>query len=348
MAIVNSLRRIFSELTIAQRAGVAAAGVVVILAVIAFVGWVSTPSYTVLYSNIDDAQLADVIDALEADSVPYKLEAGGRRILVPRNRVYQVRASLASSGIQGAVVPKGYELLDEQGLSVSDFRQRVDYQRALEGELARTLGALETVRSATVRLVIPEEALFAENQKPVQASVLIDPAGPVSQGDVDAITYLVASSVEGLEPDQVTVATTEGEVLAAAGVEGSPGVGNNQLRMTREFETTIAGDVQAMLSSLLGPGRSSVVVRAVLDFDEKTVEAETYTPESATALREQVVDETMTGTGAAPVGTVGVDGAALANGDGSYEYRRNEQTREYGIDRVFTRSVQAPGTIERL
>ncbi len=349
MAIVNSLRRIFSELTIAQRAGVAAAGIVVLLAAVAFVSWVSTPSYTVLYSNIDETQLAQVIDALEADSVPYKLEAGGRRVLVPRNQVYKVRASLASSGIQGAVVPKGYELLDEQGLSVSDFRQRVDYQRALEGELARTLGALETVRSATVRLVIPEEALFAENQKPVQASVLIDPAGPVSQGDVDAITFLVASSVEGLEPDQVTVATTDGEVLAAAGVDGSPGVGNSQLRMTREFETTVAGDVQAMLASLLGPGRSSVVVRAVLNFDEKTVEAETYTPESATPLREQLIDETMTGAGAAPVGTVGVDGSPLpTDGDGSYEYRRNEQTREYGIDRVVTRSVQAPGSIERL
>ncbi len=349
MAIVNSLRRIFSELTVAQRIGVGAAGIVVILAAVAFVSWVSTPSYTVLYSNIDDTQLAQVIDALEADSVPYKLEGGGSRVLVPKNRVYQVRASLASAGIQGAVVPKGYELLDSQGLSVSDFRQRVDYQRALEGELARTLAAMETVRSATVHLVMPEEALFAENQKPVQASVLIDPTSTVSQSDVDAITYLVSSSVEGLEPDQVTVATTDGQVLHAAGVEGPATVGNTRLRMTREFETTVADDVQAMLSNLLGPGRSSVVVRAVLDFDERSVESETYTPESAVALREQLIDETLSGAGAAPVGTVGVDGQPIAtSGDGTYQYQRNEKTREYGVDRVVTKSVDAPGSIEKL
>lgn len=349
MAIVNSLRRIFSELTMAQRVGVGAAGIVVILAAIAFVSWVSTPSYTVLYSNIDDTQLAQVIEALDADSVPYKLEGGGSRVLVPKNEVYRVRATLASAGIQGSVVPKGYELLDQQGLSVSDFRQRVDYQRALEGELARTLSAMETVRTATVHLVVPEEALFAENQKPVQASVLIDPTSTVSQSDVDAITYLVSSSVEGLEPDQVTVATTDGEVLHAAGAEGTTGVGNSRLRMTREFETTVANDVQAMLSDVLGPGRSSVVVRAVLDFDERSVESETYTPESATPLREQLIDETMTGAGAAPVGTVGVDGQPIATaGNGDYQYQRSEKTRQYGVDRVVTKSIDAPGSIEKL
>ena len=349
MNAFDSLRRTFRDLNVSQRATLASAMVVVLLAGAAFVRWASAPSFTVLYSDVDSSQLSEVVDSLEAQNVDYRLEGGGSRILVPQSQVYRLRADLASDGIQGSVVPQGYELLDDQGLSVSDFRQKVDYQRALEGELARTLNAMRSIASATVHLVLPEEALFAENQEPVTASVLIDPNGTISESDVEAITFMVSSSVEGLEPTQVTVASTDGNVLHAAGEESSVGVGNAQLRMTRDFEDSLAGDITAMLSSVMGPNRASVVVRAELDFDERSTESEIYDPESQIAVREQTIDEIYNGAGDSPVGSVGIDGEPIeVSDDGSYEYARNEATTEFGVDRVLTRTMEAPGAIERL
>ncbi len=348
MAATETLKRLLRDLTASQKSVMAAATVVVLIASAAFFTWVTQPSYTVLYSGIDETQLSQVVDSLEAAGVPYRLEGGGSRVLVPQDSVYRVRADLAADGIQASVVPQGYELLDEQGLSVSDFRQRVDYQRALEGELARTLTAMGSVDSSTVHLVIPEEALFVENQEPVTASVLVDPNGSLADSDIEAIVMLVASSVEGLEPSQVTVASTDGVVLHAAGEDGATALGNRQLRLTSDFETALSTDINEMLASVLGAGRASVVVRAELDFDERSTESETYSPESATALRSQVIEETFTGAGAAPVGSVGVDGAAIDTGDGAYDYSRNEDTTEFGIDRVVVKTTEAPGTVERL
>lgn len=348
MKALETLKRTMRDLTLSQQVGMGAAGVVVLLATAAFFTWVSQPSYTVLYSDIDQAQLSQVIDSLDAAGVPYRLEGGGSRVMVPQNAVYQVRAELAADGIQGSVVPKGYELLDQQGLSVSDFRQRVDYQRALEGELARTLSAMNGVSSATVHLVIPEEALFIENQEPVTASVLIDPRGTLSESDIEAVVMLVSSSVEGLEPGQVTVASTDGSVLHTAGEDTFTAMGSQQLRMTSEFESAMTANLNTMLASLLGPGRASVVVRAELDFDERSTESETIDPATATPLRSQEVEETFTGEGAGAAGTVGVDGAPLPTGDGAYDYNRNEATTEFGIDRVVVRTTDAPGTIQRL
>jgi flagellar M-ring protein FliF len=349
MKAMESFRRFAGTLTLSQQVGMGAAGVVVLLAGAAFFMWVTQPSYTVLYSDIDQSQLSQVIDSLDAAGVPYRLEGGGSRVMVPQNSVYRVRADLAADGVQGSVVPQGYELLDQQGLSVSDFRQRVDYQRALEGELARTLTVMRGIRSATVHLVIPEEALFIENQEPVTASVLIDPqGGQMAQSDIEAVVMLVASSVEGLEPAQVTVASTDGSMLHAAGEDTLTAMGSKQLRMTSEFETQLSTGINQMLTSVLGPGRASVVVRAQLDFDERSVESETYDPVSATPIRSQIREEAFTGEGAGAVGGVGVDGTPLPEGDGAYDYALNEETTEFGIDRVVVRTSEAPGAIERL
>jgi flagellar M-ring protein FliF len=340
---------LIAQTTIGQRATLGAAAVVVALAATAFVRWVSAPSYTVLYSDIDSSRLQTVIDALESDDVPYRLGGGGSRVLVPQADVYRIRASLAAAGVEGAVTPPGYELLDEQGISVSDFRQQVDYQRALEGELARTLLAMDDVTSATVHLVIPEPALFAEDEEPPSASVLVDSSGSLSEAEVETITFLVSSSVEGLEPNQVTVAHVSGQVLHAAGDGATSVVGNRNLRLARDYEAALASDISQMLANLLGPARASVVVRADLDFGERSTETETYNQESATPLKEQTITETFSGTGAAPAGSVGVDGAPVeVSGDGNYSYQHDEQTREFGVDRVVTRSTDAPGAVERL
>jgi flagellar M-ring protein FliF len=316
-----------------------------------FVNWISTPTYSLLYSGLDDTALAEVIDELDRAGVAYQIEAGGSRVLVPQNEVYRVRAQLASAGVRSGSTPEGYELLEDQGLNVSDFRQRVDYQRALEGELSRTLVAMEPVSSATVHLVIPDDALFAEDQEPVKASVLVESDRQLSALEVETITFVVASSVEGLEPAQVTVADASGAVLQAAGeaAEGST-VTNRNLRMTRDFEAVLTADVQRLLDSAIGPGLATVVVRADLDFDESATESETFDPDSAVVIKQQRVDETFTGSGSPPGGVIGVDGNAPEPDDtvDTYDYSRTEVLEETGIDRTVTRTVKAPGRIRSL
>jgi flagellar M-ring protein FliF len=339
------------SLPLAHQVVIGIAVAVLGMAAFLFYQWISTPSYALLYSNLDDQSLATVVDELERLDVPYRIEGGGSRVLVPRSQVYEVRADLAASGAQSGMAPQGYEILDDQGLNVSDFRQRIDYQRALEGELARTLLVMDEITSATVHLVLPEESLFAEDEEPVTASVLIDTARTLSEAEVETITFLVASSVEGLQAKDVTVADVGGQVLQAAGqLNAGAALSSRNLRMTREFEAALAGDVRALLSSVVGANSASVVVRADLDFDERSTESETYDPDSSTALKEQTTTETFAGSGANAVGgTLGVDGSAgIPQGDGDYTYDRSEVIREYGVDRVISRTVTAPGAVKQL
>lgn len=327
--------------------GAAVAGLAMLS--VLFVNWVSTPSLTVLASGLQDADVARIVDQLETDGVPYEIGAGGTTVLVPRNQLYATRASMAGAGIQAQATPAGWELLDQQGLTVSDFRQQVDYQRALEGELARTLMAMDGIRSATVHLVLPEEALFTERQQPTTASVLLDTARTLTASEVEAVVFLVASSVQGLEAGGITVADAKGVVLHAPGNAGVPGaVASRQLRETREFEAAMASDISTLLSSATG-SPASVVVRASLNFDETSTEIETFEPDRQVTLREQTSTETFEGTGTAPTGVVGVDGGPLGNdGTGESTYSKDEALREYGVDRTVTVTNQAPGKVEKL
>jgi flagellar M-ring protein FliF len=346
----NRIGEMLVSLPLAHQIVIGIAAVVLAMAAFLFYQWVSTPSYTVLYSQLDDSTLSTVVDELDRQGVPYEIEAGGSRVLVPKSDVYQVRAALAASGVQNGAVPEGYSILDGQGLNVSDFRQRVDYQRALEGEMALTLLAMNDISGATVHLVIPEESLFAEDEEPVTASVLLETSSSLSELEIETVTFLVASGVEGLDPQNVTVADVEGNVLHAAGdIAGETAMSNRNLRMTRDFEASLASDVQNLLASVVGPDSASVVVRAQLDFDEQSVETQTYDDDSTVALREQTVDETYSGAGTPPGGTLGVEGEEIAaDTSGEYTYDRSEVIREYGVDSVISREITAPGKIEQL
>ncbi|MDJ0954320.1 MAG: flagellar basal-body MS-ring/collar protein FliF [Acidimicrobiia bacterium] len=346
----NRIGDMLISLPLAHQVVIGIAAVVLLMAAFLFFQWVSTPSYTVLYSNLDDATLATVVDELDRQGVSYEIEAGGSRVLVPKSEVYSVRAALATAGVQSGAAPQGYSLLDDQGLNVSDFRQRVDYQRALEGEMELTLLAMNDITNATVHLVIPEESLFAEDEEPVTASVLLETSAALSELEIETVTFLVASGVEGLEPKNVTVADVDGAVLHAAGdIAAESAVSNRNLRMTRDFEASLATDVRNLLTSVTGEDSASVVVRAQLDFDEQSVETQTYDEDSAVALRESTIDETYVGAGTPPGGTLGVEGeTVVTDTTGEYTYDRAEVIREYGVDSVISREITAPGKVEQL
>ena len=329
----------------AQRAGLIVAALVLVMAAVPFTMWVMSPSYTLLYGGLDDRELGRVTTELDAQGVPYQLE--GNRVLVPQGELHTARANLAEVGVSGAPPVAGYELLDEQALGVSDFRQRVDLQRAVEGELARTLSAMDTLDSASVRLVLPDEPLFTADRTPATASVLVRPRREMNQGQIEAITLLVASAVDGLEPSQVTVADTAGQVLHAPGDASSGGMTDRQQRLTRDFERAVAADITQLLQRATD-APASVVVRAALDFNESTTNSEVF-DDAGTTIREQTSEERYEGTGPGAGGTVGVDGGPLPaqeGGEGSYE--RDDATREFGVGRTTTMTVRAPGTVEEL
>lgn len=335
-------------LPIAHRIGIVAAVGVLLVAGLAFVRWVTTPSFTVLYAGLEQTDVADVIDRLETSGVPYELQAGGTTVLVPREHLYQTRAALAGEGVAGRTAPAGYEILEEQGLSVSEFRQRVDYRRALEGELARTLVAMTGISTANVHLVIPEDSLLAQQRRPVTASVVVTTSRPLGPEEIEAVTFVTASAVEGLEIDHITVADADGTVLHAPGeMGGSAVVTNRNLRQTQEFERALAAEVASLLETATGGIPASVVVRADMNYDEEETERETYEPESQIAVREQTTLENYEGTGALPGGPVGVDGGPLPEAEESL-YDRDDQLREFAVNRTLSRTVAAPGRVEGL
>jgi len=346
----NRIGDMLVSLPLAHQVVIGIAAVVLLMAAFLFFQWVSTPSYTVLYSNLDDTTLSTVVEELDRQGVPYEIEAGGSRVLVPKSEVYAVRAALATAGVESGASPQGYSLLDDQGLNVSDFRQRVDYQRALEGEMELTLLAMNDITGATVHLVMPEESLFEEDEESATASVLLETSAQLSELEIETVTFLVASGVEGLDPANVTVADVDGQVLHAAGdIAADTAVSNRNLRMTRDFEAALAADVRNLLTSVMGEDSASVVVRAQLDFDEQSVETQTYDENSAVALRESTLDETYVGSGTPPGGTLGVEGETVVTDTSSdYTYDRSEVIREYGVDSVISREVTAPGKVEQL
>ncbi len=327
----------------AQRAGLAVAALVLVMAAIPFFQWITTPSYTLLYSGMDDRQLAEVTDQLDAGGVSYRLE--GARVMVPRDDLHRIRASLAQAGVSATPAVTGYELLDNQALGVSDFRQRVDLQRAWEGELTRTLVAMDVIESASVRLVIPEDSLFAEQRTPATASVLVGTRGSLDTGQIEAITLLISSAVEGLDPSDVTIADTRGQVLHSPGDGAAGGFADRHQRHTREFEAALAADLTQLLHRATN-APASAVVRARLDFDEIETQSEQFDGEGV-PLREHTLSERSEGSTPTAGGVIGVDGGPLADAsEGTYE--RDEATREFGVGRTTTRTVQAPGTVQQL
>ena len=346
----NRARGLIGLIPPGQRVMAIAAAAVIAFASVLFLKWVSTPSYTLLYGGLDDTDLSEVIGGLDSQGIPYKIEGGGSRVLVPQEQVYTARAGLAEAGVAGQTAPPGYELLDQQGLATSDFQQRVDYQRALEGELAKTLTAMDGVSSATVRLAIPDQSPFDTAQVPVTASVLVDSGTVLSDEEVSTVVFLVSNAVQGLEPQDVTVADTAGDVLAAPGdVGGSGAAGGRSMDLTREYEAGLTADIQRLLNSVPGGAGSSVVVHAQLNFDETSVQSDSYDPESQVTLSESTSSETLDGSGSqgGATGATGATGSGGSTGSG-VGYVNQQADRQFGVNHETTTTTQAPGAVEML
>lgn len=345
---------VFQALPLAHKIAIGAAVAVVALAGVLFFRWISTPSYSVLASGVESSELAEMTAELDRLAIPYRIEAAGTRVMVTRSELGNANAALAAAGIEtgDAAARAGYELLDDQGLAVSSNLERVNVQRALEGELGRTLGDFERINAATVHLVIPDTGLFGDPGD-AEASVILDAASDFSLSETEAVANLVASAVENLDPNAVTIVDLQGRTLRAAsgGADAATANGRDVLR-TIEFEERLEADITRLLLSAGAGDRASVMVRADLNFDQIEQRTETFSPDSQIAIRESSSTETFTGpSSAAPGGVAGVDGVdtddAVEDAD-ALDYSKIETAAEYGVDNVVTQTIQAAGEVESL
>ena len=348
-AATSGLKKIFAEFTAGQKAMTALAVVVLVVGGFLFTSWASKPALVPLFSNLAAADGAAITEELAGKGIKYELSEGGTTVLVPQKDVYQLRLDMSAAGLPGES-KSGYGLLDEQGITTSEFRQRIDFQRALEGELSKTITAIDGVEAATVHLVMPEQALFSEDSRQPSASVLVkNKAGKTLTADqVQAVANLVTSSVEGLEAERVTIADAKGAVLYAAGENRGGGGSDPRTTQTLAFEEGLQQSVQDMLSSVVGTGKAVVRVKADLDFDKRTTRTESFeTEREAPVVTETTGRETYTGTGTVVGGVLGPENvAAPEGGESNYEKEQTSVTRAVG--KVTEQAVSAPGKVQRL
>src|SRR4051794_34946376 len=348
---MSSIKTFITTAPPKTKAMLAASIVGVVVLAFAMVTIASRPSYATLLSGVDPAEMGKVTAALDEKGIAYELQNNGTAIGVDKAMGAQARVALAEQGLPSQGKP-GFEIFDEQKLGMSDFQQQVAYQRALEGEIARTVEQVDGVSGAKVELVLPEEQLFESEQSPAKAAVLLsgDP-GSLEQGAVRGIAQLVASSVKGLKTSDVTITDGAGKLVwPTAGSESGGGAATAKQAADARYEAELRGNLESMLTRSLGPNQAHVQVNADLNTDEATREELKY-DKKGVALKESKEKENLQGGSGGGGGAAGVtanlgDGAAGGAGGGS-QYDRNSESTDFGVGKTITRTKVAPGAVNR-
>ena len=345
--LLGRLQATLRQFTIAQRTLGLIGIAVLVLGAVALSSWMSRPTMSPLYANLSSADASAIVDHLESAGVTYELTDGGRTILVPADKMYTMRLEVAAAGLPSSA-EGGYSLLDDMGMTSSDFQQQVTYQRALEGELARTIAGISGIETATVKLALPEDSVFVDETPDPTASVFVrtTPGTRMDSRKVQSIVHLVSAGIEGMDPADVAVIDADGTVLSAVGGNATDGLRDG---LTGEYEARVATGVQAMLDKLVGPGNAVVNVTAELDFDETVRTTETVqTDPELPPVTSATSTEEYTGTSANSGGVLGPDNIAVpTDGQGAGEYRRETETVNNPYDTVREELRTAPGGVRR-
>ena len=379
--------KVWRQFSPLQKATLVAVGLAAVAAIFFVTQWAQQTEYTAAFTGLSESDASAIVAKLKELKIPYELADGGATVRVPSDKVYDVRLQLVAQGLpKGGTV--GFELFDRTNFGLTDFAQRLNYQRALEGELARTISRLSGVEDARVHIVLPSNELFVEREKPVTASVVLrlKPGVQLEGRQVRGVVNLVSRSVEGLKPENVTVVDGDGVVLS--GQDGGPALATGtsaQQDAQRGYERMLQQDIQAMLEQVLGPRKAVVRVSATMDWDQYESSSETYSPNGKAAQvrsSREVVERSATPLGetassfsvptypqgarsaAGPVSpeatptvvaTPGVQptpvsATAVATATGATEpkYERRETTTNYELSKQVERIVKAPGAVKRL
>lgn len=354
----SSLVSLWQQLGLNQRISLIVTALAVIAGLVAVVLWSRRTEYQLLYARLGDKDAAAIISQLQAQNIPHQVTAGGTAVMVPAEQVYKLRMDLAGKGIpSGDGV--GFEIFDKGQFGLSDFVQRTNYLRAIQGELGRTISQLGGVHSARVMIVQPENRLLLTQQSlKSTASVFVDLGGGRLEPDqVNAIRHLVANAVQGLSVDQVAVVDNRGRVLSED-LKQDPTLGTapSQMRYKQQVEDYLGKKVESMLATVIGPGNAVVRVSAEIETEASTLQSEKYDPEGQVVRTQTSTDDTTNSTEVnANGGVTGVSanvpkkGAADDNParpvNVSEQSRRNRSVT-YEINRTTTNVTRQPGSIK--
>ena len=375
--LLDQARSAWQRFNATQRVVVVAVPLLLVFGLGALLYTQAQPRYRTLYANLSAKDAGVLVEKLKAGNVPYRIGEDGKALEVPEEQLYETRLNLASQNLPlgGGV---GFEVFDKNNFGVTDFTQQVNYQRALQGELERTISHLSEVEAARVNLVIPKPELYSSREKAATASVVVDlrEGQQLKTEQVRGIVMLVSASVEGLDPKNVTLLDSHGDVLSDAirddlleealgdgGADGGPVTGGRMLKQTsgqlevqHRFEHEMERRVAGMLDRVLGPNRAAVRVTAELKFDQVEENSETYEPvannEGLPRSTQRNV-ESYTGTGTLPGGVPGTESnipgyqaqyAAASNNS----YSKSSETVNYEMNKKVAKVVEAPGAVKRL
>ncbi len=341
MDSLYKIRAVWQNTSLVQQALLIAIVLTFIIAIALLTHWVRRPDMRVLYSNLDPVEAAKIAEKISGRDIDYELKNGGTTIYAPQQDIAQLRLDMAKEGLpQGG--QKGYGIFDNEKIGISPFVQNVNLKRALQEELAKSIQMIAGVTYARVHLVSTEKSVFASHASETSASVVLRlRAGfKLSALNIAAITHLVAGSVEGLESESVTVIDSQGQLLASESDQTMAGGANTIADYRERVEQNYASKVENMLTAVLGPGRATVTVSAVIDMNNISIIRETYDPKGVPKTETIKKSSTKKGGGAAPAG-----GEAAAAGS---EIKDNSSITDYVIGKTVEQKVILPGDITSL
>jgi len=332
---LKNLRDGFSQLSPAKKFSLLVACLSTFVAIGFVVYLTGQEEYRVLFSGLTSEDAAAIVSKLQEKKVPYRLSPAGDTLFVPESKVAELRLELAASGLpQGGGV--GFEIFDNRTLGSTEFEQQLNFRRALQGELARTINSLEEIKYSRVHIALPRESLFVEQQKRPTASVTVKlkPGKTLKPAQVEGIVHLVAMSVEGMSPEDVIVVDSRGNILSStAGDAKFTKMTAAQVEYKRNVEREIAQQIQSMLENVVGKGKAVVRVAAEMDFRVQEKTEETFDPESPVirSMKRQT-EKTTPGKASADTG----------------EQEKTDETVNYEINRVVNKTVMPVGEIKKL
>jgi flagellar M-ring protein FliF len=324
--------------------------------ILVLVNWSGRPEFVPLYSQLTAEDAAEMVAKLREQKIPYELTHNGTAVQVPRESLYEVRLELASQGL-----PRGnglgFEVFDSTKLGTTEFVQNINYQRALQGELSRTINGLAEVESSRVHIVMSPRSLFIEEQEPATASVILKVRSGrwLSNDQVQGVIHLVSSSVPRLNPENVTIVDQNGKLLAGQSGQPTPGkISSDQLDFQQRKEVLLEKRVASMLEKVLGEDKAIVRVSCDLDFVQEEMTQEKYLPENQVVRSEQSSKEMAAQMEPSPVGVPGLaanitpDQPPDVRGAGPNGFEKQDMTRNYEIGKTVSRQIMPVGIIKRL
>jgi flagellar M-ring protein FliF len=309
--------------------------------------------YRPLFTNLAPDDAGEIVKKLQEQKIPYQIGADGKSIMVPSDKVYELRLSLASDGLpQGGGV--GFEIFDRKNFGMTEFVQKLNYQRALQGELSRTISQLSGVKEARVHLVIPEKSIFKDSEKPPTASVVLEMKDNrmLRDSEVQGVAHLVASAVEGMDPAQVTILDQHGKIMSKnSDVDGAGKMTSAMLTMESNYERSMEDRLQSLLDKVVGPGRSVARVNASFDFKQVERYEEKYDPDSTAVRSEQKMEE-KNGTSATASGVPGAQSnlgkTTASTGGNSATGSKSDETTNYEVSHSTARTIEPVGSLEKV